>query len=61
MPPVLWVTQALESLEAPQSFLDGGQPLFNGKPLERALKRTLDPFLSFPRGAESQHLKSVVA
>lgn len=35
--------------------------LFDEKPLEKRLKHTLDPLLSFPCGAESQQAKSAVA
>lgn len=61
IPPVHWVTQAPGGLGVPQCSLSGGQPLFNEKPLERALKRTLESLLSLPHAAASQHLKSVVA
>lgn len=44
---VHWVTQALEGREAPPRSLDGGQPLFNEEPLDRA-RSTHQPFALFP-------------
>lgn len=56
--PVHWVTPALERLVASWSSLEWRiQPLFDEKPLEKRLKHTLDPLLSFPCGAESQQAK----